>query len=132
MDERDSQMRHYADKLAWEIDSWDLKLALDGAEPVTVIDARSPAAYAAGHIPGALNLPHRLMDAASTATLERTRLYVTHCDGIGCNASTKGALNLLRLGFRVKELIGGLDWWLRDGHPLEADAGATDPGCGCG
>jgi len=132
MDERDAQMRHYADKLAWEIDSWDLKLALDGGEPVTVIDARSPAAYAAGHIPGALNLPHRLMDAASTVGFDRERLYVTYCDGIGCNASTKGALNMSRLGFRVKELIGGLDWWQRDGHPVEGDPAADNGDCGCG
>lgn len=132
MDERDAQMRHYADKLAWEIDAWDLKLALDGAEPVTVIDARSPAAYAAGHIPGALNLPHRLMDDASTAGLDRARLYVSYCDGIGCNASTKGALNLLRLGFRVKELIGGLDWWRRDGYPVTVDSPAGADDCGCG
>ena len=45
-------------------------------------------------------------------------MYVTYCDGIGCNGSTKGAYKLAKLGFRVKELIGGLDFWLRDGHPL--------------
>ncbi|MYE89111.1 rhodanese-like domain-containing protein, partial [Candidatus Poribacteria bacterium] len=45
--------------------------------------------------------------------------YVTFCVGIGRNASTKGALNMARLGFRVKELMGGLDWWKRDGYPTE-------------
>jgi hypothetical protein len=29
--------------------------------------------------------------------------------------STKGADNLARLGFNVKELLGGLNWWKRDG-----------------
>lgn len=90
-----------------------------------VIDARSPEAFARGHIPGALNLPHRAMSAATTAGLDRTALVVTYCDGIGCNASTQGALKMAELGFRVKELIGGLDWWSRDGHPVEG-------GCGCG
>ena len=37
---------------------------------------------------------------------------------IGCNASTKGSHKLARLGFRTKELLGGLDWWSRDGHPV--------------
>jgi hypothetical protein len=37
--------------------------------------------------------------------------------GIGCNGSTKGALKMTELGFRTKELIGGLDWWKRDDHP---------------
>lgn len=45
----------------------------------------------------------------------RSRVY---CDGIGCNASTKGAYRLAALGYRVKELLGGLDFWLRDGHPV--------------
>lgn len=127
----DDQLKHYADKLAYEIDSWDLKVALESGERIVVIDARSPQAYAAEHIPGAVSLPHRSMDAASTAQLDKAALVVAYCDGIGCNASTKGALNLARLGFRVKELIGGLDWWKRDGHPTEGDAVAVGPGCGC-
>ena len=32
---------------------------------------------------------------------------------------------------RVKELIGGLDWWKRDGHKTECAAGARAGGCGC-
>lgn len=125
----EEQLKHYADKLAYEIDSWDLRVALDQGEAVIVIDARSPQAYAAGHIPGAVSLPHRTMDAATTAHLDKSTLIVTYCDGIGCNASTKGALNMARLGFRVKELIGGLDWWKRDGHPVASDAGPS--ACGC-
>lgn len=126
----EDQLKHYADKLLYEIDSWDLSVARESGENVIVIDARSPQAYAAEHIPGAQSLPHRSMDATTTAHLNRTALIVTYCDGIGCNASTKGALNMARLGFRVKELIGGLDWWRRDGHPTEG-AGAQPPDCGC-
>lgn len=126
------QLRHYADKLAYEIDAWDLKVALDRGENVIVIDARSPEAFAAGHIPGALSLPHRSMSEATTAALDRAALVVTYCDGIGCNASTKGALNMTKLGFRAKELMGGLDWWKRDGHPTEGQAAAQgSPACGC-
>ena len=57
---------------------------------------------------------------------------VTYCDGIFCNGSIKGAVNMLRLGFRVKELMGGLDWWKRDGHETHiAAASATPISCGC-
>lgn len=49
-------------------------------------------------------------------------MVVTYCDGIGCNASTKGALNMTKLGFRVKELMGGLEWWERDGYATERGA----------
>lgn len=130
----EAQLRHYAGKLAYETDSWDLKAALDAGENVVVVDARSPEAYARGHIPGAINIPHRTMAPETTAGIGRDALVVTYCDGIGCNASTKGALNMLRLGFRVKELLGGLDWWKRDGHPTEGEAVAVSQAagkCGC-
>jgi rhodanese-related sulfurtransferase len=86
---------------------------------IIVIDARSRDAYRVGHIPGARSFPHREMSPDTTAQLGRAKVYVVYCDGIGCNASTKGAYNLARLGFRVKELLGGLDWWRRDGNPIE-------------
>ena len=128
----DEQLRHYEWKLAFETDSWDLKVALESGENILVIDARSPEAYQREHIPGAINVPHRQMSQETTKGLDRTALVVTYCDGIGCNASTKGALNMARLGFRVKELIGGLDWWKRDGHKTEgAVSGSQAAACGC-
>lgn len=58
----------------------------------------------------------------------------TYCDGIGCNASTKGVLKLSELGYKVKELIGGIDWWKRDGYPIEVgdklESGSNET-CGC-
>jgi len=114
------QLLHYRRKLEFEIDSWDLKVALEAGENVTVIDARGPKAYAQEHIRGAINLPHGKMTPAFTRHLDKEMtLVVTYCDGIGCNGSTKGALKMTELGFRTKELIGGLDWWKRDGHPTE-------------
>jgi rhodanese-related sulfurtransferase len=112
--------QHFRDKLAFETDAWDLNEMLRAGEHVVVVDARSETSYAQEHIPHAVNLPHRKMNADSTRQLDREALYVTYCDGIGCNGSTKGALKLAELGFRVKELIGGIDWWKRDGYPTES------------
>jgi len=125
------QIKHYESKLSFEIDSWDLKVALESGENVLVIDARSPEAYQKEHIPGAINIPHRKMSAETTEHLDETALIVTYCDGIGCNASTKGALNMVKLGFRVKELLGGLDWWKRDGHETKGTENTTSAACGC-
>lgn len=127
------QISHYASKLAYEIDAADLYAAQQEGQHLVVIDARNAQAYAAEHIPGALSLPHRSMDATSTAGLDRAALYVSYCDGIGCNASTKGALKLAQLGFTVKELIGGLDWWKRDGYRtvLGGSTTADSPSCAC-
>jgi rhodanese-related sulfurtransferase len=108
------------DKLRFHTDSWDLSVDLkSGCADIVVVDARSREAFAEGHIPGARSFPHREMTEQSTSDLERDKVYVVYCDGIGCNASTKGAYQLARLGFRVKELLGGLDWWRRDGYPIQ-------------
>jgi len=108
---------YYRHKLAFETDAGDLNEMLRNGENVIVIDARNEAAYGQEHIPQAINFPHRQMNAESTSRLDRHALFVTYCDGIGCNGSTKGALKLAELGFNVKELLGGLDWWKRDGYP---------------
>ncbi len=128
----EEQRSHYANKLAYEIDAWDLKVALESGEKVVVIDTRSPEAYRKEHIEGAINIPHRAMNPDTTGNLDKTALVVTYCDGIGCNASTKGALNMTKLGFRVKELMGGLDWWKRDGHRTAGGAASdSTTACGC-
>lgn len=129
----DDQLRHYTDKLAYEIDSWDLSVALKNEEDVVVVDARSAQAYAIEHIPGAINLPHKLMDAESVSIIRDSAIIVVYCDGIGCNASTKGALAMVKLGFTVKELMGGLDWWKRDGHATRKGGVdvAENASCGC-
>jgi rhodanese-related sulfurtransferase len=41
-------------------------------------------------------------------------------------------LNLSRLGFHVKELLGGLDWWKRDGYPTEGEEGKDRKTISCG
>lgn len=125
------QIKHYENKLAYEMDSFDLAEALKNGEKVVVIDARRVHGYEQEHIAGAVNFPHRNMTEESTRHLDREVLYVTYCDGIGCNASTKGALKLAQLGFRVKELIGGLAWWKLDGYATERTAGVTEAPVQC-
>ena len=53
------QIAYYEDKVAYEIDAWDLSEALKRQERVVVLDVRSPEDYEAEHMPGALNIPHR-------------------------------------------------------------------------
>ena len=128
----EGQLAHYENKLKYETDSWDLFDGLSKNENIIVVDARSAEAYALEHIPSSINIPHRNMSADTTRNLDPGALIVTYCDGIGCNASTKGALNMARLGFRVKELIGGLDWWRRDGYATKGMQGRSGKAVECG
>ena len=127
------QLDFYQRKLAYEMDSADLYEAVAKGEPIVIVDGRPATAHAKERIPGAISLPHREISFNTTESLDKSKLYVCYCDGIGCNASTKTALKLLTLGFQVRELIGGLDWWKRDGHAThgtEARVGITLE-CGC-
>lgn len=127
------QIAHYENKLKYEIDAWDLSEELKSESKLIVIDARSKEAFDQEHIPGATNIPHRIMNEQATKHLNKDTLYITYCDGIGCNASTKAALKMTHLGFCVKELLGGLDWWKRDGHKTEGSniTAKHDGICGC-
>ncbi len=127
------QLSFYKAKLEYEIDSWDLFDFINQGLNIKVIDARSAEAYQSEHIPDSINLPHRTMSAETTQFMDKETLYVTYCDGIGCNASTKGAFNLTKLGFKVKELTGGLEWWKRDGYQTEGLKSQNGTGivCGC-
>ena len=119
----EEQIKHYENKLAFEMDPSDLFDALNNREKVIALDARKAFGFEAEHIPNAINIPHREMSLETTCDLDKEVLYVTYCDGIGCNASTKGALNMVRLGFKVKELIGGIEWWKFDGYATEGTNG---------
>jgi len=126
------QVEFYEAKLNYETDSWDLYTSIHRGDNIIVVDARSNEAYAQEHIPGAINLPHRQMNEKTVQSLNKDILYVTYCDGIGCNASTKGALQLSKYGFKVKELLGGLDWWSRDGYKTNGKQGSNGHKVHCG
>jgi len=129
----DDQILFYQEKLRYETDSWDLSEALKRGDKVIVLDTRSPEAYDYEHIQDAKSFPHRTMNSETTAHLDKSYTYVTYCDGVGCNASTKGALQMAQLGFTVRELLGGIEWWRRDGYATEGKnaSGTTLSSCGC-
>lgn len=129
----EKQIDYYKQKLEYEIDSSDLFESINQRDKIMVIDTRSTESYQKEHIPSAISLPHRKMNKKETTELDKSILYVTYCDGIGCNGSTKGALNMAELGFKVRELIGGIDWWKRDGYQTDGEnANSGKPvTCGC-
>jgi rhodanese-related sulfurtransferase len=116
--EPDAAHRHYAARLSVETDPSDLRRDLEAGVPgLVVADVRSAADYAQEHVVGAVSLPYRTLTEESTAHLSREALYVVYCAHPGCNAGAKGAARLAELGFRVKEMIGGIEYWKREGYP---------------
>jgi len=124
----DAARRHFLARLSVETDPADVRIDLDRRHPgIVVVDTRSAEAYARCHIPGAISLPHRSITAATVAALPRDAVVVVYCWGPACNAATKGAAKLAALGFRVKEMIGGIEYWRHEGHPVEGTEGSRAP-----
>jgi rhodanese-related sulfurtransferase len=111
-------------RLAFQSDVSDVHLALEAADPgFALIDSRSAQSWDQGRIPGALHLPTVEIPARAGTLLDPAVPVVTYCWGPGCNGATRAALAFARLGYQVKEMIGGIEYWIREGFPLETAAG---------
>jgi rhodanese-related sulfurtransferase len=118
--------RHFLNRLAFESDVADLMADINkGNTDIGVVDTRSATSFAECHIPGAINLTK--IDAETTAGLSKEKVYVVYCWGPACNGSTKGVIKLNDLGFRAKELTGGIEYWRKEGGAVEGGLGADAP-----
>lgn len=116
----DEALAHYRRKLAFETDPADVYHDLAaGVADFVIVDARQVEAYRARRIPGAIHFPHARMRPETTADLDPEKLYITYCWGPGCNGSTRAAARLVELGFKVREMIGGIEYWQQEGYPVE-------------
>ena len=114
-------MRHFESHLAYETDCWDVNQALKRGEGgFVVLDVRSPASFAAGHVRGAVNLPHGRIIERNLEPYPEGTLFVVYCSGPHCNGADRAALRLARLGRPVKKMIGGIEGWKDEGLSLEA------------
>lgn len=110
---------HFAALLALETDCWDVHAALDaGTDDFLLLDVRGRAAWDAGHVDGAVHLPHADLTADRLADVPADRLVVVYCAGPHCNGADRAALRLAGLGRPVKKMIGGVTGWQDEGLPL--------------
>ncbi|GAB7527289.1 rhodanese-like domain-containing protein [Paraburkholderia sp. 2C] len=112
-------LAHFQASLQFETDCSDVASALDSGMPgFVLLDVRSPALFATGHVPGAINLPHGKIVASKLSGYSPDTLFVTYCAGPHCNGATRGAIQLAKLGRPVKVMIGGITGWLDEGLEL--------------
>ena len=113
-------LAHFVQRLGFETDCWDVWDAMRSGQPgFVLIDVRSPALFAKGHVPGAVNIPHRTIAAERMAEYPAGTLFVVYCAGPHCNGANKAAVRLARLGRPVKEMIGGVAGWNDEGFELK-------------
>jgi rhodanese-related sulfurtransferase len=89
-------------------------------------------------VPAAIHLPGREIPERAQDELDRSVPVVTYCWGPACNGATRAALALALLAFRVREMLGGFEYWAREGLPVESAHGMHSPvpdpltvSCGC-
>lgn len=109
---------HFAAEFTFEADCWDVHDALNGTPDFVLLDVRSPAMFAKGHVPGALNLPHGKIINSKMSRWPEETMFVTYCAGPHCNGAARGALRLAELGRPVKIMAGGITGWQDEGFEL--------------
>ncbi|MFG1911033.1 rhodanese-like domain-containing protein [Kribbella sp. NPDC048928] len=121
----DAAVAHFAGRLSFEVDAADVAADIGaGATGWVLIDSRSQASWDQGHLPGAIHLPHPdITEQTAAEVVPPGSTVVTYCWGPGCNGATQAALGFAKLGYPVKEMIGGFEYWVREGGPIETADG---------
>jgi rhodanese-related sulfurtransferase len=119
-------LAHFEAQLRFETDCWDVHHALaNGQQDFVLLDVRGTEKYAAGHVPGALDLAHGKIIGSKLAQYPADTLFVVYCAGPHCNGAARAAVRLARLGRPVKLMTGGITGWLDEGFTLEWSAAAA-------
>jgi rhodanese-related sulfurtransferase/DNA-binding transcriptional ArsR family regulator len=89
------------------------------AGQVTLLDVRPPEEYAAGHLPGAINIPlseltQRLQELPTNGAV------VAYCRGPYCALSHEAAALLQQRGFTALRLQEGYPEWKAEGLPVHS------------
>jgi rhodanese-related sulfurtransferase len=118
---------HFQKLLAFETDCWDVHAAIAaGQQDFVLLDVRSPEAYRQGHVPGAISLPHRRIVERTLADFPKDALFVVYCSGPHCNGADRAAVQLSRLGRKVKKMLGGMHGWQVEGFATSTSDASSD------
>ena len=85
---------------------------------VTVLDVRPAEEYAAGHVPGAINIPIDQL-RSHLAKVPKRREVVAYCRGPYCLMSFEAVETLRKHGLKARRLENGFPEWRAAGLPIE-------------
>lgn len=129
--ERAAAIAHFAAKLALETDPTDVSRDFAAGATFAFVDTRSDAAWKQGRARGAIHMPTATIRERAAAEIPAGTPVVVYCWSPGCNGATKAALEFAKLGYPVKEMIGGFEYWAREGFQVIGEHGPverkTDP-----
>ncbi|HQZ30987.1 MAG TPA: rhodanese-like domain-containing protein [Arenimonas sp.] len=89
------------------------------ADAPLLLDVRSPEEFAAGHVPGAVNIPHDQV-AGRLSELDGRRWVLVYCQSGRRAGIAEGVL--AQAGFDVRQVDGSWARWKAEGRPVQAPA----------
>lgn len=109
---------YFTAKNSYETDVADVAFDLrEGISGFTIIDVRDARSYEEAHLPMALSMPSGRI--SPDTALQSEEILVLYCWGPACNGASKAAARLSAQGFKVKEMLGGIEYWRKEGGTLE-------------
>ncbi|MDA3868432.1 MAG: metalloregulator ArsR/SmtB family transcription factor [Gammaproteobacteria bacterium] len=88
----------------------------------TVLDVRPPEEYAAGHLPGAVNIPLAELERR-LEELNQDQEIVAYCRGPHCVLAFDAVARLRQQGLKARRMEDGYPEWKAEGLPVETDNG---------
>jgi rhodanese-related sulfurtransferase/DNA-binding transcriptional ArsR family regulator len=113
---------YFNDRDSLEAVSRDELLAQTRAGVVTVLDVRPSDEFDLGHLPGAVNIPLRDLEAR-LAEIDPSHEIVAYCRGPYCVLSYEAVAALRTKGFKARRLEDGFPEWRAAGLPVEIGLG---------
>jgi rhodanese-related sulfurtransferase len=110
---------YFEQKLRHETDASDAYAAQQAGDRFALVDVRSNEAWDQGHASGAVHMPYREIATRAASEIPSDVPVVVYCWSPGCNAGAKGAVEFAKLGYEVREMIGGYEYWAREGYPVD-------------
>jgi len=123
MPSKEELVAHFSGRLAYETDPSDVYADIEAAKKFILVDVRGQSSWDQGRAQGAVHMHHSEIAERAPKEIPLDMPLVVYCWGPGCNGAHKGALNFALLGYQVKEMIGGFEYWAREGYPVLTDSG---------
>ena len=118
MPSKEELVAHFASRLAFETDPSDVHSDIEESKQFVLVDVRGQSSWDQGRAQGAIHMHHSEIADRAPLEIPIDMPVVVYCWGPGCNGAHRGALNFALLGYQVKEMIGGFEYWAREGYPV--------------
>jgi rhodanese-related sulfurtransferase len=125
MPSKEELVAHFSGRLAFETDPSDVHGDIEASARFVLVDVRGQSSWDQGRAVGAIHMHHSEIAERAPREIPLDMPVVVYCWGPGCNGAHRGALNFAVLGYQVKEMIGGFEYWAREGYPVATDAGSV-------